>query len=185
LYFDDGIDALDAIIKERPVFIIIDMFLPRLNCLAILKEIKRKNINASILCYCRKLKLCYGIKAIKEGARGVVDFNSSGDDFLKAIETVQCGKKFIPKDIKRLIDDRDYEMFPEKYRGMTVRQVEIMQMTASGLSNQELAYNLNISVKTVEKHKRNLRDKLGLFSSLEIGMFALREGYVDVGREIW
>ena len=180
LLLNDGMDALESILRNRPDFIILDLFLPRLNGLAILNEIKRKDIRTSVLCYCRKLKDHDGVKTVKAGARGVIDLTYSMSDFAKAIRDVRSGRRFIPENIERLIEDRDYEMYPEKYRDITTRQIEVMQMTAKGLSNKEVAFNLNISIKTVEKHKRNLRDKLGLFSSLEIGLFALREGFVEV-----
>ncbi len=101
-------------------------------------------------------------------------------DFTFAITNVRGGRRVIPEKIKQLVDSNDFELFPDKYRDLTTRQIEVMQMTAEGLSNMEIAFNLKISVKAVEKHKRNLRDKLGLLSSLEIGLFALREGFVEI-----
>jgi DNA-binding NarL/FixJ family response regulator len=166
LFFNDGMDALESIILHRPTFIILDLYLPRLSGLAILEEIKINNIKASVLCYCHKLRPREGIKAIKAGARGVIDLDYGMSDFTNALRNVRGGRRFIPENIRRPLKDNDFELFPEKYRNFTKRQVEVLQMTAGGLSNMEVAFNMNISVKAVEKHKRNLRDKLGLLSSL-------------------
>ncbi len=180
LHFNDGMDALESIIIHKPSFIILDLFLPGLNGLTILKEIKKHDIKASVLCYCRKLRTILGVKAIAAGARGVIDFGVGISDFTLAITNVRGGRRVMPENVKRLVDSNDFFLNPEKYRDITTRQIEVMQMTAEGLSNKEIAFNLKISVKSVEKHKRNLRDKLGLSSSLEIGLFAIQEGFVEV-----
>ncbi len=177
---NDGLDALESIIIHKPSFIILDLFLPGLNGLTILKEIKKHDIKAFVLCYCRKLRTILGVKAIAAGARGVLDFSTGMSDFTVAITNVRGGRRVMPENVKRLVDSNDFELNPEKYRDITTRQVEVIQMTAGGLSNMEIAFNLNISVKAVEKHKKNIRDKLGLLSSLEIGLFAIQEGFVEV-----
>lgn len=180
LLFNDGMDALESIIIHKPSFIILDLFLPRLSGLAILKKIKNNDIQTTVLCYCRKLRTPLGVKAIEAGARGVIDYGCGISELTDVIRNVRAGRRFMPDSIKYLIDKKDYDLFPEKYSDITTRQIEVMQMTAGGLSNMEVAFNMKISVKAVEKHKRNLRDKLGLLSSLEIGLFAMREGFVEV-----
>ena len=180
LLFNDGMDALESIIIHKPSFIILDLFLPRLSGLAILKEIKNNDIQTTVLCYCRKLRVLLGVKAIEAGARGVIDYSCGISELTDVIRNVRAGRRYMSANIKHLIDKKDYELFPEKYRDSTTRQIEVMQLTAGGLSNMEVAFNMNISVKAVEKHKRALRDKLGLLSSLEIGLFAIREGFVEV-----
>ncbi|MDA3938220.1 MAG: response regulator transcription factor [Spirochaetia bacterium] len=180
LICNDGMDALESILLNKPSFMILDLHLPRLGGLAILEEINTNDIKTSVLCYCRKLRPRDGVRAIKAGARGVIDLGYSMSDFTNAARNVRGGRRFIPENIKRSLQENDFELFPEKYRDLTTRQIEVVQMTAEGLSNMEVAFNMNISVKAVEKHKRNLRDKLGLLSSLEIGLFALREGFVEV-----
>lgn len=178
--FNDGVDALESIIINKPSFIVLDLYMPGQSGLAILKEIKNNDIKTFVLCYCRKLRDYEGVKAIMAGARGVIDYSYGASEFANAVRNVMGGRRFMPENIKRLIKERDYVNSPEKYRNITARQIEVMQMTAGGLSNMEVAFNMKISVKTVEKHKRALRDKLGLLSSFEIGLFALREGFVEV-----
>ncbi|MDA3937710.1 MAG: response regulator transcription factor [Spirochaetia bacterium] len=178
--WNDGMDALESILLNKPTFIILDLYLPRLCGLAILKEIKKNDIQTTVLCYCRNLRTLLGVKAIEAGARGVFDYGCGSLELTDIIRNVRAGRRFMPENIKHLIDNKDFDLFPEKYRDITTRQVEVMQMTAEGLSNMEIAFNLEISVKAVEKHKRKIRDKLGLLSSLEIGLFALREGFVEV-----
>ncbi len=70
LLFNNGMDALESILLNKPTLIILDLFLPGLNGLSILKEIKRNDIKTSVLCYCRKLRPVIGVKAIIAGARG-------------------------------------------------------------------------------------------------------------------
>lgn len=180
LLCNDGMDALESILLYEPTFIILDLYLPSLNGLGIFREIKKHDIKASVLCYCRKMRPVLGVKAIIAGARGLTDYSAGMSDFTYAISNVNGGRRVIPENIKHLVDSNDFELNPEKYRDITTRQVEVMQMTAEGLSNMEIAFNLKISTKAVEKHKRNIRDKLGLLSSLEIGLFAIREGFVEV-----
>ena len=130
LLFNDGMDALESILLNKPSFIILDLYMPRLSGLAILKEIKNNDIQTTVLCYCRKLRVPLGVKAIEAGARGVIDFSYGLSDFTNVIRNVRGGRRFMPERVKRLVDAKDFELFPEKYRNITTRQIEVMQMTA-------------------------------------------------------
>ena len=114
------------------------------------------------------------------GARGVIDYSYGTSELTDIIRNVRAGRRFMPADVKCLVDTNDFELSPEKYKDFTMKQFAVMQLAAEGLSNMEIAFNLKISVKSVEKHKKKIRDKLGLLSSFEIGLFAIREGFVEV-----
>ncbi len=85
LLFNDGMDALEPILLHKPSFIILDLYMPRLSGLAILKEIKNNDIQTTVLCYCRKLRDYDGVRAIMAGARGVIDYSYGSSEFTNAI----------------------------------------------------------------------------------------------------
>ena len=74
---------------------------------------------------------------------------------------VARGVKTYPAEVKELLDDNDYEKHPQKYTEVTTRQSQVVELVALGRSNQEIGYALDISVKTVEKHKRVIKEKYG------------------------
>ena len=178
-----GTALLEQITSEVPSLVIMDLFMSDLSGLTILDEIKRRGLKIKILCYSRHLNTVAAVKAVKCGAWGVIDLSSSFCDFENAILSVFSFKKYIPCVIENLLKDRDFEINFEKYKAMTVRQTQILQLSACGSSNEEISYFLKISSKTVEKHKKNLRDKLGLKSTFELCLFAVREGFIEFKEE--
>ncbi|MBF9015181.1 response regulator transcription factor [Oceanispirochaeta sp. M2] len=120
-----------------------------------------------------------GVKAVKNGATGLIDYRSNPEDFRRSIEkTSRCIKTY-PGEIQELLDDKDFEICPQKYTKITTRQSQILEHVSLGKSNKEISWILDIHLKTVEKHKNRLREKLGLNSMAELVHFAIRNGITE------
>ncbi|WP_371744293.1 response regulator transcription factor [Oceanispirochaeta sp. M1] len=87
--------------------------------------------------------------------------------------------KTYPGEIQELLDDKDFEICPQKYTKITTRQSQILEHVSLGKSNKEISWILDIHLKTVEKHKNRLREKLGLNSMAELVHFAIRNGITE------
>ncbi|MBF9018626.1 MULTISPECIES: response regulator transcription factor [unclassified Oceanispirochaeta] len=178
-YCSDGPTTLQNIERFRPHFILLDLFLPGMNGISILKEIKELLTNPQILCYCRKMNKMLGVKAAKYGATALIDYTSNREEFRSRIERTSRGIKSYPCDIQELLDENDYEIYPQKYTEITTRQTQIIEQLSLGKSNMEIASTLGITVKTVEWHKNIVREKFGLASMAEIVHFAIRNGIIE------
>jgi two-component system response regulator NreC len=180
----DGDEVLRIAIEEKPVCIVLCMFLPTLGGVGILRNLKAMDVSIPTLCFCDTMKTRNGVIAIKEGARGVIDLSRGRTEFGKAMRTVREGRRYIPEDVRQMLDDREFEYHPEKFRDMSLRENEVLQMVARGHSNKEVACRLMISEKPWRSIRRISGDKLGLTSSTEICFFAIQEGLVDVKEDI-
>nr|WP_230391445.1 MULTISPECIES: response regulator transcription factor [unclassified Oceanispirochaeta] len=178
-YCSDGPTTLQNIERFHPQFIVLDLFLPRMNGISILREMKRQQKSPLSLCFCRRLNKVLGVKAVKNGATGLIDYRSNPEEFRRSIEKTSRGIKTYPGEIQELLDDKDFEICPQKYTKITTRQSQILEHVSQGKSNKEISWILDIHLKTVEKHKNRLREKLGLNSMAELVHYAIRNGITE------
>ncbi len=179
----DGAEALDFILECKPGLVIMDPYLPTMSGAAILEELHRKNLHPPVICFCTNRDLIKEVDLAKRGSRGIIDYAMDIEEVHKIITRVLQGRRAYPEEVEECLDSRDYEFNRRKYTPITRRQVEVMHLTAEGLSNAEIAYRLSICEKTVEKHKTHLKEKLGLESSLAIALYALTHNYIEGRRD--
>jgi two-component system, NarL family, response regulator NreC len=124
------------------------------------------------------------LRALKAGARGYLLKESAESDLMNAIRAVQQGKayfsptvsKVLVQDYIRQLQDKDIE---DSYELLTPRERELLQLFAEGKSNKDVANMLNLSVYTVETHRGNLMEKLGLHTVPELILYAVRKGVIS------
>jgi DNA-binding NarL/FixJ family response regulator len=126
----------------------------------------------------------YVLRALKVGAKGYLLKDSAEGDLIEAIKAVHQGKTFFSPEIsKMLVEDYVREIrtrgAEDTYDLLTSREREILQLLAERKSNKEIALALNISVYTIETHRRNLHDKLNLHSLAELILYAVRKGIIS------
>ena len=175
----DGLTALSEIDRYNPQFVILDLYLPHLNGISILKEIHDRNKSPQTLCYCRCLNKMVGVKAVKQGATGLIDYQVDREEFRRVMTKVSRGERCYPEPVKELLEEHDYELHPQRYSEVTPRQARVLELVVQGLSNSEIAFELGVSLKMVEKHKHRLSRKFGLASMAELSHFAIRHGIVE------
>jgi len=123
----------------------------------------------------------YVLRALKAGAKAYLLKDSAEGDLIDAIQTVHAGKTFFSPEItKMLMEDYVREVrsrgADESYDLLTSREREILQLLVELKSNKEIAQLLNLSLYTVETHRRNLNEKLNLHSLPELILYAVRKG---------
>lgn len=178
----DGTDAVEMADSLQPDVILLDLHMPRKDGIEAIGEIKAENPEARILVLTSFTEDEKVYAAIKAGALGYLLKDSSPQEILTAIRMVYQGEiSMHPRIATKLMRElqRTSNSTPTQ-ETLTVREVEILQLVAQGLSNQEIAEKLVISERTVRTHVTNILSKLHLANRTQAALYALREGLADL-----
>lgn len=179
----DGAEAIDLALKERPDLAVLDIAMPRLTGLQAARELSRSLPDLRILILTMYDNEQYFFEALKVGASGYVLKSVADRDLLAACRAAMRGEPFLyPGAVNALVRHyldrvRDGEGVPA--RAITDREEEVLKLVAEGHSSRQIADLLYISVKTVERHRANLLQKLGLRDRLELTRYAIRVGLIE------
>lgn len=171
----------------KPDLITVDISLPDESGIELTRRIKRALPDSGILIVSMHSKIDYISEAFKAGATGYMVKESAPERLLSALATIAKGEYYLDTPLSHPVIENLMKS-PEKnagitegaYRRLTPREQEIMRMLAKDLSVKEIAERLFISAKTVENHRTNIKEKLGLKSSIELARYAARLGLIDV-----
>ena len=180
----DGRQAAELAETLKPDVAVLDIAMPNLSGIEAAKRISAALPNTSIVILSMHSDESYVLRALKAGAKGYLLKDSAEGDLIQAIRSVHEGKAFFSPEISRmLVDDyiREIRMrgVDDSYELLTAREREILQLLAEGKSNKDIANLLNLSLYTVETHRRNLQDKLNLHSVAELILYAVRKGVIS------
>ena len=175
----------DAILKANqlePDVVLMDLSLPNgLDGFSASNEIRKSNPFVKIVILTMHDEEIFVQKAITVGAHGYILKNSHGELLLQAIMEVYRGKRFyktsVSEEIINLWLKSDAKMMPSV---LTLREKELVRLIVLGYTNKEMADKLLISVKTVENHKTNIMQKLGLESKHQLIQYAIKNRYLDL-----
>ncbi|MFI0818870.1 response regulator [Streptomyces sp. NPDC021098] len=179
----DGAEAVEAARAHGPDLAILDIAMPRLTGLQAARELARSRPETRILILTMYDNEQYFFEALAAGASGYVLKSVADRDLVEACRATMRGEPFLyPGAVNALIRNylgrlREGEDIPE--RPITGREEEILKLVAEGHSSQQIAELLVISVKTVERHRANLLQKLGLKDRLELTRYAIRVGLIE------
>ena len=182
---DDGRAALLAVLKLQPDLVLMDISMPGLNGIEATRQIRQRHPEVKVVVLSMHANEEYVFQVLRAGASGYVLKQSDSSEVLTAIRAALSGGSFLSPPISRAVID-DYVRRAEA-RGqesdldlLTSREREVLQLLAEGLSNREIAEQLNISVKTVETHRSNMMNKLDVDSKTELVKYALRKGWATL-----
>lgn len=179
----DGAEAVEAARTHRPDLAILDIAMPRMTGLQAARELARSRPETRILILTMYDNEQYFFEALAVGASGYVLKSVADRDLVAACHATMRGEPFLyPGAVHALIRNylgrlQEGEDIPE--RPITSREEEILKLVAEGHSSQQIADLLVISVKTVERHRANLLQKLGLKDRLELTRYAIRVGLIE------
>jgi DNA-binding NarL/FixJ family response regulator len=176
--------------KLKPDLVLLDLALPDKSGFELAREIRSMLPKTRVMIVSMHSKVDYIIKAFQAGATGYVVKESATERLLQGIEYVLNGEYFMDgavshSAVKKLMvaSAKELKITDAGYETLTPREKEIMVLLAEGYSAREAAAKLFISPKTVENHRTNIMNKLGLHSTLELVRYAARLGLVDV--DLW
>lgn len=178
----DGREAVSAAETLNPDVIIMDFSMPGLNGLEATRQIKQRVPNTKILILTRHANREYIKSLLSVGATGYLLKKSAANELVIAIESVNRGDIYLDPGIAELdtIDDLPTSKMKSWQDRLTSRQSEVLQLIAEGHPNRKIASTLHISVKTVENHRSNLMQILGLSSTAELIQYAIRQGIISL-----
>jgi DNA-binding NarL/FixJ family response regulator len=175
--------ALEVVRAAQPDLLITDIGLPGRSGLTMIPEIKALMPKIRILVLTAHCTDEYVRAALEHGADGYVLKDASHAELTTGIRTVMAGQQYFSTPVtSRVISGflgRSSPGGASESSRLTQREEEVLTMIASAFSNKEVAKGLNLSVKTVEKHRSNLMRKLGLRSAAAITLYAVRNNYVS------
>ena len=179
----DGLEAIRCIKKKKPDLLLLDLSMPRLSGISVIKDVRAQFPDLKILVLTIHESDQYVLETFKAGVNGYCIKDSSRNELLIAIDSILSGKTFISPGIaddvmqgylsgrKTIKDKSDWET-------ITHREREVLKLLAEGYMNKEIGELLNISVKTVEKHRANIMSKLDLHNAAALTAYAIEKGLV-------
>jgi len=186
-------DALEKAKQIKPQVVLLDLGLKNQNSLRIAELIKRKYPKAEIVVMDLIPVQAEVVEFVKAGVSGFILKDATIDDFLHTIRSVAEGKKVLPPSMTGSLFSQIVEYAVHSGKAdrlmkavkLTKREHEVVDLISRGMSNKDIARELNIAVHTVKSHVHNTLEKLTLRTRLEIASFALTEGMVrESGKNI-
>ena len=180
----DGIEAIRCVQKQAPDMILLDLSMPRMTGLDAIKEIKRVNSDTKIVVLTVHSTEEYILATLQAGADGYVLKDAHGTELMTAIRHVLEGRRYLSPSISGTIIDgllqgKKASDIRSAWETLTQREREILKLVAEGHKNKDIADLLCISVKTVEKHRANLMEKLALHNVAALTALAAEKGLIN------
>jgi len=180
----DGHQALENAIAARPDIAVLDIAMPKLSGIEAAQRINAQLPQTAIIILSMHSDEGYVLRALKSGARGYLLKDSAESDLIQAIKAVSEGKAFFSPEISKVLAEdyvREINMrgADDRYDLLTSRERELLQLLVEGKSNKDIAGSLDLSLYTVETHRRNLQTKLNLHSFPELILYAVRKGIIS------
>jgi DNA-binding NarL/FixJ family response regulator len=180
----DGRQAAERAEATKPDIAVLDIAMPNMSGIEAAQRIRTLLPQVAVIILSMHSDEGYVLRALKVGAKGYLLKDSAENDLIEAIRAVSAGKAFFSPEISKiLVEDYVRDMrkrgAEDSYELLTSREREILHLLAEGKSNKDIASSLNLSLYTVETHRRNLQDKLNLHSLAELILYAVRKGLIS------
>lgn len=182
---ESGAQALAQVRSLQPDVILMDIQMPGMNGIEATRQIKEADAETAVLALTMHEDDQYFFEMLQAGASGYLPKRAAPDELVRAIRTVSRGEVFLyPSLATRLV--QSYvggdagEDSVALVSDLTPREREVLVLIAEGLTNPEIAEELVISVKTVDRHRENIMRKLNLHSRIDLVKYALRQGLIGL-----
>jgi|UniRef100_UPI00404A5241 DNA-binding NarL/FixJ family response regulator len=190
----DGREGLEFCLREKPDLLVVDLFLPGMHGLEIVKIVREKLPATRILVLTSHPDGELPSQLIRQGVHGFVDKTAPLNYVLQAVESVMKGGMFFAANVPPRANAAASDTVPVRpapqeqppqsapslaaAKTLTPREIEVARLVSEGLSSKEVASQLNLSVRTVEKHRANIMDKLGVREVASLVRYCIQAGIV-------
>jgi len=177
----DGRAALEALERTRPDVAVVDISLPSLSGIEVTRQCARLSPGTRVLILSMHADDAYIRQALKAGARGYLLKDADDQDLLKAVQALNGGGSYFSPVVSRVVLEgflQETEAEADELAVLSPREREVLPLIAEGHSNKEVAQILDVSVSTVESHRKRIMEKLDLHNTAALVRFAVRKGLV-------
>lgn len=172
----NGREAIALVKKLRPEVVLMDIAMPLLNGLEATRQLLKAVPTTKVLMLSAHNDDAYVVNATESGAVGFLLKQSSAHDVCRAIREVYKGKTFFSPTVAKRSGPVQLDT---KAAQLTAREMEVLQLIAEGKANKETAAELGISLKTVEKHREHLMQKLDIHDTASLTRYAISTGIIE------
>lgn len=180
----DGRAALAAIAETRPDVALVDIAMPELSGIEVTKQVKRSNPEVGVLILTVHDEDQYLFALLEAGAAGYLLKDVGGDELVHAIRSIHAGESVLHPAVARKVLDRfrpgSASDSPADRNPLSPRELQVLELAATGSSNKEIARELDLSVRTVHAHLGHVFEKLGVASRIEAVIHGLRRGWFEL-----
>jgi DNA-binding NarL/FixJ family response regulator len=178
----DGHEAVEKALKEDVHLVILDVSMPRMTGVQAATELHKRKPELRIVMLSMHDSEQFLFEALKAGASGYVLKTGADTDIVDAVRAAMRGDSFLyPSAVTTLV--RDYVerrgRGEEQFDVLTPRELEVLKLIAEAYTSKQIASTLFISIKTVERHRQNILDKLGMRDRVELTRYAIRRGLIQ------
>lgn len=176
-----GREALVSARRLRPQIVVMDISMPELNGIDATRKMLAEIPGIKVIALSMNSDRRYVLAMFKAGAVGYLLKNSASEELISAVRAVADDLTYVSPSIASLIvDDAIDASGATANRMLSTREREVLQLLAEGKSSKDIAAQLNVAVPTVETHRRQIMDKLGLRTIAELTKYAIREGLTSL-----
>ncbi|WP_417228032.1 response regulator transcription factor [Amphritea sp.] len=179
----NGAEALSLIAQVKPDVVLMDISMPVMNGFEATERLRAEQPDVRVLILTMHESREYILKLIQCGAAGYVLKDVSASELVSAIKTVYSGATYFSAGVSQsLFSQPDLTLqndTPPQQDALTCRETEVLSLLASGSSNKEVARQLDISVRTAETHRQNIKNKLDLHTAAGLVRYAIEHNLID------
>jgi DNA-binding NarL/FixJ family response regulator len=177
----DGKEAIHKIRENRPDVAVIDISMPEIDGLEVLRQIQPEYPHLPFLILTMHEEQQYAVRAIESGAKGYITKKSAPEQLVKAIRKVHDGSLYLSEEVAESLALRlaKGKVGQSPLDLLSTRELQVLRRLALGHTNREIAENYNISVKTVDTYRLRLLKKLSLRNNAELSRFAIQNRLIE------
>ena len=182
---ETGRQAIAMVKKLRPAVVVIDIAMPLLNGLEATRQIRKDFPDSKVIILSAHSDDAYVDQVIELGAAGFLLKQNSSHDLAAAIREVQKGNNFFSPAVSKRLSSRNQKSMDregnlkKKNNRLSSREVEVLQLIAEGKPNKQVAEELGVSFKTVDKHRQHLMSKLNIHDVAGLTRYAISTGVIE------
>jgi DNA-binding NarL/FixJ family response regulator len=180
---ENGSQAVKKALSEDVHLAILDVSMPKTTGIQAAEELHKRNPDLKVLMLSMYDSEQFLFESLKAGASGYVLKSDADQDIVEAIRRTMRGQSFLyPSAISTLVKDfvdRGRPEETEQFDILTPRELQVLKLIAEAHTSKQIAQELVISIKTVERHRQNILDKLGMSDRVELTRYAIRRGLIQ------
>jgi DNA-binding NarL/FixJ family response regulator len=178
---EDGAEAVEKALKEDVHLVILDVSMPRMTGIQAAVELNKRKPELKLIMLSMHDSEQFLFEALKAGASGYVLKSGADTDIVEACRAAMRGDSFLyPSAVATLVRDYVERGGEDKHFDvLTPRELEVLKLIAEAHTSKKIAAELFISIKTVERHRQNILDKLGMRDRVELTRYAIRRGLIQ------